>query len=120
MFRKLCGLLILAAAVPVEAHAANFAVITAPPTFLSILVFLAAGAGAVVCSQVWSSVKGGNLGRVWQMFMIGLVLLVINRAIALLQDFQIAVLPEFLAPAILVLMVGAIVYGMFEAKRLLG
>lgn len=120
MFRKLSCLMILAATIPAEAHAANFAVITAPPTMLSLLVLFAAGAGLVICAQVWSSVKGGHMGRVWQLFLIGLLLLLVNRVIALLQDFQIAAMPEFLAPAVLALMAGVFVYGMLEAKRIFG
>lgn len=119
MFRKLSCLLILAA-VPAEANAANFAVITAPPTMLSVIILLAAGAGLVICSQVWSSVKGGQMGRVWQMFLIGLLLLVMNRVVALLTDFQIAAVPEFVAPMVLALMAGVFVYGMIEAKRIFG
>jgi len=120
MFRKLSVLVVLAAAVPAKAQAANFAVITAPPVMLSVLVLFAAAVGLVFCSQVWSSVRGGSLSRIWQLFMVGLLLLLINRAIALVNDFQIAMMPEFLAPAILALMAGVFVYGMLEAKRVFG
>lgn len=120
MFRKLSGLLILSAAIPAEAHAANFALITTPPTMLSVIILLAAGVGLVICAQVWGSVKGGHMGRVWLLFLIGLSLLLVNRAIALITDLQIASMPDFLAPAILALMAGVFVYGMFEAKRIFG
>lgn len=120
MFRKLSGLLILSLAIPAKAQAANFALITAPPTMLSVIILLAAGVGLVVCAQVWSAVKGGQMSRVWLLFLIALSLLLVNRAIALVQDFQIATMPDFLAPAILALMAGVFVYGMFEAKRIFG
>jgi hypothetical protein len=120
MIRRFLSLLILAAAVPAQAQAANFAVITAPPTALSVIILIAAAVALFFCSQVWSSVKGGQLSRIWQLFMIGLLLLVINRALSLLNDFQIAMMPEFLAPAVMAMMAGAFVYGMMEAKRVFG
>ena len=119
MIRKYVCLAVLAAVWPIQAQAANFAVITTPPTMLSVLILFCAGAGLVICSQVWSVVRGGLMERVWQMFMIGFLLLLLSRLVSLLADFEMVLLPEFLAPAFTVLMAGAFVYGLIEAKRVL-
>ncbi len=120
MLRKISFLAILALALPFNADAANFAVITAPPTMLSVLVLLFAGAGVFVCSQVWGAVKGGRLGKVWQMFMIGFVLLLLSRMAQLAHTFEMVMLPELITPALMVVMAGVFVYGLIEAKRVLG
>jgi hypothetical protein len=120
MLRKISFLAILALALPFKAEAANFAVITAPPTMLSVLVLLFAGAGVVVCSQVWGSVKGGRLGKVWQLFMIGFMLLLMSRLAELAGTFEIVMLPELVTPGLMVVMTGVFVYGLLEAKKVLG
>lgn len=120
MMRKLSLLGLLALALPLQASAANFAVITAPPTMLSVLVMIFAGAGVFVCSQVWGSVKGGRLGKVWQLFMIGFLLLLMSRLAELAGTFELVALPEIIIPALMVVMIGVFVYGLLEAKRVLG
>ena len=120
MLRKFSFLAFLTLALPLKASAANFAVITAPPTMLSILVLIFAGAGVVVCSQVWSSVKGGRLGKVWQLFMVGFALLLLSRLAELAATFEMVMVPELVTPALMVVMTGLFVYGLLEAKRVLG
>ncbi len=102
-----------------EAHAANLAVITSPPTFLSVFALLAACAGLAFCLQVMSLVKGGLFSRIWQMFVIGFVLLALSQAAVLLVHFEIMLLPGFVVPALMLLMTAVFSYGIIEAKRIL-
>lgn len=100
-------------------QAANFAVITNPPTMLNILVFLFACACLFLCSQVLGLVKGGQLSKSWQMFLLGFTLLALSQIASLLQTFEIMAVPGFVVPVMMVLMVGLFLYGMYETKRIL-
>ncbi len=100
-------------------HAANLAVITHPPTILNILVLVGAIAGLFGAFKVAELVRGGLLKKPWQLFIIGFVVLVLTQAAWLLQAFEIIMLPSFVVPMMLVLMVGLFAYGVFEARRIL-
>ncbi|MFZ5980553.1 MAG: hypothetical protein ACOYVF_07955 [Candidatus Zixiibacteriota bacterium] len=102
-----------------SSQAANLAVITSPPTILNILVLLFAFACFFICFQVLNLVRGGQLSRSWQMFMFGFALLALSQVAYLLTVFEIFVVPSFTVPALMTLMVGLFLYGMFEMKRVL-
>lgn len=103
-----------------ETHAANFAVITSPPNVLNVLVLLFAGACLAICLQVVSLVKGGLFSKIWQLFSIGFILLAISQLLSLLTVMEVVVIPVFVAPALMVVMAGLFLYGILEAKRILG
>ena len=102
-----------------NAQAANLAVITSPPTILNILVFLFACACLFLCAQVLGLVKGGQLSKSWQMFLLGFTLLALSQIASLLHTFEILAVPGFVVPIMMVLMVGLFMYGMYETKRIL-
>lgn len=100
-------------------QAANFAVVTSPPTILNILVLLFAFGCFFICFQVLSLVKGGQLSRGWQMFMFGFGLLALTQVAYLLTVFEIFAVPSLAMPVMMTLMVGLFLYGMYEMKRVL-
>lgn len=102
-----------------EAHAANFAVVTSPPTILNILVLLFAGACLTICLQLVSLVRGGLFARIWYTFTFGFALLALSQIVALLNVFELVLLPGFLVPALLAVMAGVFTYAAYEAKRVL-
>jgi hypothetical protein len=102
-----------------SAQAANLAVITSPPTILNLIIMLLAIAGIVIGIQLMNSMKGGLLGRAWQIFIVGFGVLVLGQASVLLQTFEIIVLPDWVAPGLMVLWAGLFFYGVFETKRVL-
>jgi len=102
-----------------DAHAANFAVITQPPTILSAVVFLV-GVGCLVGTvKVLSLLRGGLLFKSWQIFMTAFIVLVISQAASLINDFEIFLLPTFAVPALLLLALGLFLFGVFETKKTL-
>ena len=120
MKRSLQLALLLAALAPLSrAEAANIAVITNPPTFLNLLVFV----GAVVCTtgavQVFSLIRGGRLSRSWQWFIGGFAALALAEIILLCQMFELLTLPEFVVPTLLLAMAALFLYGVLEIKRTL-
>jgi len=102
-----------------NAQAANFAVITAPPTILNLLVLGLGIAGIAIGFQVLNVLKGGYLSRAWQIFVAGFVVLVFSQIAVLLPTFEIVNLPNWVAPGLTVLWVGTLFYGIFETKRVL-
>ena len=102
-----------------SAQAANLAVITSPPTFLSVFALLVSCAGLAFCFQVVSLVKGGLFSRIWQLFVIGFALLALSQVSVLLNHFELMVVPGFVLPALLLAMAGVFSYGIIEAKRIL-
>ena len=100
-------------------HAANFAVITQPPTMLSAVVFLV-GVGCLVGTlKVLSLLKGGLLFKSWQIFMAAFIVLVLSQATNLINDFELFLMPTFAVPALLLLALGLFLYGVFETKKTL-
>ena len=102
-----------------NAHAANFTVITQPPTILSLVIFLV-GVGCLVGSyKILSLVRGGLLFKSWQIFLTAFVVLSISQIANLVNNFEIFILPSFVVPALLVLTFGLFLLGVFETKKTL-
>ena len=114
---SIAGLLLLLSP---AANAANLAVITSPPNIFSLLVLIVAGAGLFGAYKVAELVRGGLLSKMWQMFIIGFVVLLLSQVASLLNAFEILSIPAFVVPMMLVVMVAVFVYGVFEARRTLG
>jgi hypothetical protein len=102
-----------------NAHAANLAVITSPPTIMNLVVMLLGVAGVVIGIQLLSSLRGGMMVKAWQIFVAGFGVLVLGQLSILLQTFEIASLPGWVSPGLMVLWAGTFFYGAFEAKRIL-
>jgi hypothetical protein len=101
-------------------YAVNLAVITSPPTFLGMIVFFVACGGVVVGYQVLSALKGGHLSKSWMLFVAGFALLALSQLFALLRAFEVAPIPAWISPLLMVAWIGAFLYGVYEAKRILG
>lgn len=102
-----------------NAHAANFAVITQPPTMISAVVFLV-GIGCLVGSvKILSLVRGGLLFKSWQLFLAAFVFLIFSQVVNLVHDFEILLVPTFTVPALLLLAIGLFLVGVFETKKTL-
>ena len=117
--KKIILTVVFLMAATANAQAANLAVITSPPTILNILVLLFACACLFLCSQVLGLVKGGQLSKIWQMFLLGFTLLAFSQIASLLHTFEILAVPGFVVPVLMALMVGLFMYGMYETKRIL-
>ena len=119
---KKCLLLtvVLLAGLSEATYAANLAVTAQPPTILNLLVFVAACVALFVSARVLGAVKGGHLSKSWQLFVVGFAILALCQVAVLLQVFEIIALPVWAAPALLVGSVGVLLYGLYEAKRILG
>jgi hypothetical protein len=111
--------LVLTVGLTGDAQAANFAVITAPPTILNLLVLVLGVAGVAIGFQVLNVLKGGYLSRAWQIFIAGFAVLVLGQISVLLPTFEIVNLPNWVAPGLTVVWVGTLFYGVFETKRVL-
>jgi len=114
----LLGVLFLCAAGG-RAEAANFAVITSPPTLLNILILGIAVAGVWGAFEVLSIVRGGELSKSWQFFTGGFAVLGLGQLATLTSAFELIVLPTFIVPTCLVVMTGLFLMGIIEAKRVL-
>jgi hypothetical protein len=101
-------------------YAVNLAVITSPPNFLGLIVFFVACGGVVIGYQVLSALKGGHLSRSWLLFVVGFALLALSQLTALLAAFEIAPIPQWVSPLLMVAWIGAFLYGVYETKRILG
>ncbi len=102
-----------------NANAANFAVISQPPTILSLVVFIV-GIGCLLGSvKILSLLRGGLLFKSWQIFLTAFIVLVISQAANLVNDFEILLLPTFVVPALLLLTIGLFLVGVFETKKTL-
>lgn len=103
-----------------QAEAANFAVITSPPTFLNVLILVFAVACLAAAVKVLALVRGGRLSKSWQLFAAGFAVLALCEIVLLGNSFEIITLPSFVVPAGLVLMSGLFLFGIIETKRVLG
>lgn len=102
-----------------DVFAANFAVITSPPTILSLLVFLGGIGCLFLTLKILNLLRGGLLFKSWQIFMTGFIALVISQLVNLVHDFEIFLIPSYVVPAILTLAIGLFLYGILEAKKIL-
>ena len=100
--------------------AANFAVITSPPTMVNIAVLGVAIACIFATLKVLNLIKGGQLFKSWQIFMFAFAALAVGQVVLLLNDFEILALPEFVAPLVIVLTCGLFMFGIMETKKTLG
>ena len=117
--RKILSLSLFFTLCSTNVFAANFAVITSPPTILSIVVFLA-GIGCLFGTvKILSILRGGLLFRSWQIFMTAFVALAVSQLANLINDFEIFIMPSFVVPALLTLAIGLFLYGVFETKKTL-
>ena len=103
-----------------DVHAANLAVIKSPPTILDLVVLLFAFAAIAVGYQLLNSLKGGYLSKSWQLFIGGFGVVALSQIAKLLHTFEIVLLPEWIAPMLLVAGVGVLFYGVFQTRRILG
>ena len=111
--------LLIVLATSVSAKAANFAVITNPPTLLSLFVLFTAVGCLVGALKLLDILKGGQLFKSWQIFLIGFVALAISQTAILLHDFEILVVPNFVVPALLLVTLGLFLFGIFTTKKIL-
>ena len=119
MKSTLMGTSILVLGLAGRTEAANFAVITAPPTLLNLGVLVLALGAIVIGIQLLGAVRGGMLSRPWQIMVGGFALLALGQVATLLQTFEIVFLPAWVAPGLMVLWAGVFFYGLFETKRTL-
>jgi predicted membrane channel-forming protein YqfA (hemolysin III family) len=102
-----------------SAHAANFAMITSPPTMFSFFVLVIAGFCLFGSFQVLNQVKGGMLSRSWQMFFLGFALLAISQLLNIGNAMEFFSISAMVVPGLLVLMAGVFAYGVYTARRTL-
>lgn len=102
-----------------DSVAANFAVITSPPTMLNMVVLFVAVGCLVGSFKILELLKGGQLFKCWQLFILGFVTLVFSQAGILLRDFEILAIPSYVVPALLVITIGSFLMGVFETKKTL-
>jgi len=102
-----------------SACADEVAVIASPPTFFTIVIFVAACACVAVCFQVLALVRGGQLSRSWQLFLAGFAVLAASQLGLILHSFGVIVLPSWLVPGLMLAMAGVFFYGLYETKRIL-
>ena len=102
-----------------NAQAANFAVITSPPTILSLVVLIVAIGCLYGVVKVLSLLKGGYLSKSWQLFMSSFIVLALSQVVNLMNDFELLAVPSFLVPALLLVTSGLFLYGIFETKQTL-
>ncbi|UCG60601.1 MAG: hypothetical protein JSV52_09715 [Candidatus Zixiibacteriota bacterium] len=101
------------------AFAANIAVITSPPTMLKFVVFGVVVGCLVASVKLLGVLKGGLLFKSWQIFMFAFAALGLAQLAGLLSDFEIFALPDFVTPALWVVVCALFLYGIFEAKKIL-
>ena len=103
-----------------NAYAANLALVTTAPNLLHVLLLLIAIASVVVSWKVLAAVRGGRLVRSWQLFMGGFVALALSQIAHLLNATEVMAVPDYTVPAVFVAAIGLLMYGIWEAKRVLG
>ncbi len=111
------GLLFLAAAG--NANAANFAVITSPPTLLNVIIFIVAVACLAGTAKILNLVRGGQLSKSWQLFLAGFGVFALCELVVLADYFEIFTLPSFVVPAGFAVMGMLFLFGIIEIKRVL-
>ncbi len=119
MNRKVLLLTLGLCASACRVEAANFAVITSPPTLLNILILGIAVAGVRGAVRVLSLVRGGQLSRSWQYFVAAFVMLGLSQLAVLGRAFEVFSLPAIIVPAGFAVMTGLFLLGIIETKRAL-
>ncbi len=119
MFRLLTCFVIGTVAVGQSSSAANFAALAQPGNAIAVIILLAAIVCCALSAQVVGLVKGGQLSRSWQVFLIGFLLLAVSQVLAVLAALEVFVAPEWVAPLLLGVMTALFGYGLFQTKRIL-
>jgi hypothetical protein len=101
-------------------NAANIAVITSPPNLLNLVVLIIAVVGIVASLKVLALVRGGVLGKSWQLFIAAFGALALAQLLFLLNTMEMLALPAFAVPALVVVATGLFLYGIWETRRVLG
>jgi hypothetical protein len=101
-------------------HAAGVAVITRPPTLLSVVLLVGAIACAVGAYQVHDLVRGGALSKSWRYFFVGFGFLALSQLASFLNALEVLALPSFSGAALLVIMAVFFFLGIWETRRTLG
>ena len=114
----LLGLLVIVACS--NAHAANVAVIASPPNLLNVIVLIIAVVGIMASLKVLTLVRGGVFSKSWQLFVAAFGALAAAQLAYLLNTVEMLVLPAVVVPALVVVATGLFLYGIWEAKRVLG
>jgi hypothetical protein len=110
----------LLVAASTEAHAANIAVMFTAANLFNIVILGLAVVGAVGSFKVFSLVRGGVLSKSWLFFIGGFGLLGVAQLLLLLNATEVTSLPAFVMPALVAGAAGLILYGIWDAKRILG
>ena len=90
-----------------------------PPLLVTIVLLLCACACVAFSVQVFMLIKGGQLSRSWLILTFGFVILALTQIVTLLAGFGIISASRYLTPALLVVMTGLFIYGLYETKRAL-
>ena len=101
------------------ANAANFAVITSPPTLLNAFILLIAIACVVGSMKIFELVRGGQMSKSWQILILGFIIFAASQIASLCVAFEIISLPAYVVPSLVVVALGLFLYGIFETKRIL-
>ena len=111
--------ILLVVAAGANASAANFALITSPPTLLNAFVLLIAIGCAIGSIKIFDLVRGGQMSKSWQILIIGFIVFAASQIVNLCVTFEIVALPAYVVPALMVVALGLFLYGIFETKRIL-
>ncbi len=102
-----------------DAYAANLAMITSTPTIMDIVILIC-GVGCVFGAiKILNLVRGGQFSKSWQFLLSGFIVLIVVQLLRILNAIEILMLPVFIIPACIILMMGLFLYGIIEAKRIL-
>ena len=94
-------------------------VIATPPLLVTIVLLVCACACVAFSIQVFSLIRGGQLGRSWLMLTFGFIILALSQVATLLVGFGVFQQNRYLIPVLFVAMAGLFIYGLYEAKRAL-
>lgn len=102
-----------------SAQAANYAVITSPPTMVNVLILICGCICAVFAYQVFGLVRGGYMSRGWLIFVGAFAFLTVAQVVSLLVTFEVLFLPEYVPPILTAVSIGLFLFALFETKRVL-
>ncbi len=102
-----------------RAEAANFAVITSPPTLLHLVILAVAVACVGTALKVLALVRGGQLSKSWQYLLAGFSVLALCQLVIIAGALEVIMLPHFVVPVCLVVMSILFLVGIIETKRVL-
>ena len=91
-----------------------------PMSIISVVVLFIAVACLVWSLKILTLVKGGLMSKSWQMFGLGFGFLIVAQLVSLGQVAQLFVIPDFITPAVYLLMVITWLYGLYQTRKVLG